>query len=57
MASDLARPAPRLHDTARRLNINPAGRVATKPTEPEAPMSYYARQRLLEGRHDDDAAN
>jgi hypothetical protein len=39
------------------LNINPAGRVATKPTEPEAPMSYYARQRLLEGRHDDDAAN
>ena len=42
---------------ARRLNINPAGRVPTKPTEAEAPMSYYAKQRLLEARHDDDAAN
>ncbi len=41
---------------ARRLNINPAGRVALKPAEPEAPMSYFAKQRPLEGR-DDDAAN
>ncbi len=38
--------------TARRLNINPAGRIALKPTEPEPPMSYYAKQRLLEGRDD-----
>jgi len=37
---------------ARRLNINPAGRVATKPTEPDAPVSYYERQRLLEARDD-----
>lgn len=28
---------------ARRLNINPAGRVATKPAEPEPPRSYYER--------------
>ncbi|MCK1409530.1 hypothetical protein [Bradyrhizobium sp. 76] len=37
---------------ARRLNINPAGRVATKPAEPEPPRSYYERQRLLEARDD-----
>jgi hypothetical protein len=37
---------------ARRLNINPAGRIALKPTEPEAPLSYYQRQKL-EGRADD----
>lgn len=37
---------------ARRLNINPAGRVATKPTEPEPPRSDYERQRLLEARDD-----
>ncbi|MET3988741.1 hypothetical protein ABID65_000367 [Bradyrhizobium sp. S3.9.2] len=37
---------------ARRLNINPAGRVATKPVEPEPPRSYYERQRLLEARDD-----
>lgn len=41
---------------ARRLNINPAGRIALKPAEPEPPISYYAKQRLLEDR-DDDAAN
>ena len=33
---------------ARRLNINPAGRVPMKPSEPDAPVSYYTRQRLLE---------
>jgi hypothetical protein len=38
---------------ARRLNINPAGRVSNKPSEPDAPISYYDRQRLLEGRRDD----
>ncbi|MGY4501980.1 hypothetical protein ACVWYH_005937 [Bradyrhizobium sp. GM24.11] len=37
---------------ARRLNINPAGRVPTKPSEPEPPRSYYERQRLLEARDD-----
>lgn len=37
---------------ARRLNINPAGRVATKPAVPEPPRSYYERQRLLEARDD-----
>ncbi|WP_409188903.1 hypothetical protein [Bradyrhizobium sp. RDM4] len=37
---------------ARRMNINPAGRLATKPTEPEPPRSYYERQRLLEARDD-----
>ncbi|UPK37887.1 hypothetical protein IVB18_11620 [Bradyrhizobium sp. 186] len=42
---------------ARRLNINPAGRVATKPSEPDAPVSYYTRQRLLEGRSDDEPTN
>jgi hypothetical protein len=28
---------------ARRLNINPAGRVPTKSSEPHEPTSYYAR--------------
>ncbi|MET4313548.1 hypothetical protein [Bradyrhizobium sp. RT4b] len=38
---------------ARRLNINPAGRVASKPAEPEAPLSHWQRQKLLEGDDDD----
>jgi hypothetical protein len=42
---------------ARRLNIGPSGRLPTKPAEPDAPISYYQRQRMLEGRQDDDAAN
>jgi hypothetical protein len=42
---------------ARRLNINPAGRVATKPSEPDAPVSYYERQRLFEARSDDEPTN
>jgi hypothetical protein len=29
--------------TARRLHINPAGRVPTKSPEPDAPISYYER--------------
>jgi hypothetical protein len=39
---------------ARRLNIGPAGRLPSKSSEPDAPISYYERQRLLEGRRDDE---
>lgn len=38
---------------ARRLNIGPSGRIVTKPAD-DPPLSYYTRQRMLEGRHDDD---
>ena len=38
---------------ARMLGLSPGGRLPSKPTEPEAPMSYYAKQRLLEGRDDE----
>jgi hypothetical protein len=36
---------------ARRLNINPAGRVPTKSSEPDAPVSYYSKL-ALEARHE-----
>jgi hypothetical protein len=39
--------------TARRLNIGPAGRLPTKSAD-DTPISYYERQRLLEGRRDDE---
>lgn len=35
--------APEDRALARRLNINPAGRVPTKPVEPEPPISAYQR--------------
>ena len=38
---------------ARMLGLSPGGRLPSKPTEPEPPMSYYARQRLLEARDDE----
>jgi hypothetical protein len=39
---------------SRMLALSPGGRVPTKAptTEPEQPMSYYQKQRLLEGRDD-----
>ena len=43
--------------TARRLNINPAGRVApTKPAEPE-PVSYYSKLAMENRRHGDPEPN
>ena len=38
--------------TARRLNINPAGRLPSKSAEPHEPVSYYEQMRLLEDRDD-----
>jgi hypothetical protein len=38
---------------ARRLNINPAGRLPSKSPDADAPISYYEKQRLLEDRRDD----
>lgn len=38
---------------ARRLNINPAGRLATKPAEPEQ-ISFLAQENLLRGRNHDE---
>ncbi|UGX93382.1 hypothetical protein G6321_00048605 [Bradyrhizobium barranii subsp. barranii] len=40
---------------ARRLNINPAGRIPTKLPEPQEPVSYYEKMRMLEDRRDDGA--
>jgi hypothetical protein len=37
---------------ARMLSLSPGGRLPTKSTEPDPPMSYYERQRLLEARDD-----
>jgi phage terminase small subunit len=45
---------------SRMLRLNPSARVITPSPSPEPappPMSYYAKQRLLEARDDDDAAN
>jgi hypothetical protein len=39
---------------ARMLSLSPAGRVPSKPTEPEPPISYYGCQKLLESRCDDE---
>jgi hypothetical protein len=32
--------------TARRLNINPAGRLPTKTAEPPLPLSYFEREAM-----------
>lgn len=42
---------------ARMLSLSPGGRVASKPAESDEPVSYYARQKLLEGRADDEPSN